>query len=56
MSVQCKNCKFAKKEGIKTKCIRWKNGGFVSVTKQRLCDGFIKEEYIEKILRRYGRS
>lgn len=56
MSVQCKNCKFAEKKRTKTKCTRWKNGGFVSTNKQRLCDGFVKEEYIEKMLKRYGRN
>lgn len=41
MSVQCKNCANALKEGTKTKCIGWKNGGYVNPNKQRNCSRYL---------------
>lgn len=48
MSVQCKNCANALKEGTKTKCIGWSNGGFVNPNKQRNCIKYWDEKRFKK--------
>lgn len=50
MSVQCKNCANALKEGTKTKCIGWSNGGFVNGKKQRQCERYLDKTRIVKRL------
>ena len=52
MSVQCKNCANGLKKGTQIKCIAWRNGGFVSANKQRLCPRYIDERIVKKTYRK----